>query len=251
MDADEAYFDAFATYYDAHYGATEIPDDVAFYVGQAEAADGPVLEVGCGTGRVYLELLRAGVDADGIDISAASLDVLREKAAAEGLDPSVRRADVTDFEPDRSYALVEVPFRAFLHLTTVPDQLAALESLHGALEPGGRLVLNAFTPSFEVICEQYGEAEATVFEHEGETYRAVSTTSLADEVAQTATIHTVLHGPDGERLTDQTTSIKLVSRDEFELLFRSSPFASWSVTGGFDGDPLASTGQEMVWVAER
>jgi cyclopropane fatty-acyl-phospholipid synthase-like methyltransferase len=62
--------------------------------------DGSVLEVGCGTGRIYLDLLRAGVDADGIDLSAAMLEEPRRKAAEAGLEPNVGRADTTTFESD-------------------------------------------------------------------------------------------------------------------------------------------------------
>lgn len=249
---EETYFDVTAAYYDDQYDSEtmDVPDDVDFYVQRAREADGPVLEVGCGTGRVYLELLRAGVDADGIDISAGMLDRLREKAAAEGLDPSVRRADVTDFEPDREYALVTVPFRAFLHLTTLDDQLAALRSIRCALAPDGELALNFFAPSFDVICERYGEPQSVTVERDGDAYRLVTTTSFADEVEQVAELRTEVYDADGDLLTKQSAGLKLVSKREFELLCRVAGFSSWTVHGGFEGDPLTSVDQEMVWVVE-
>ncbi|MFC4438785.1 MULTISPECIES: class I SAM-dependent methyltransferase [Natrialbaceae] len=252
MDSSE-YYDDFAAFYDAAYGqqAGVVEEDVQFYVDLAHEADGPVLEVGCGTGRVYLELLRAGVDADGIDVSSGMLEVLREKAAVEGLEPSVREADVTSFRQDREYALVIVPFRAFLHLTTVEEQLAALERIHDALAPGGRLALNVFTPNFEVICEGYGEWEETTVELEGETYTHRTMTELIDEVEQLARIRSVVLASDGEQLFERDARIALVSRREFELLFRQSPFSSWTVYGGFEYEPLESSAQEMVWIADR
>ncbi|GAB7020555.1 class I SAM-dependent methyltransferase [Halostagnicola bangensis] len=165
MDVDE-YFDETAAFYDAVYDES-VDGDLEFYRDLAREADGPVLEVGCGTGRIYLELLRDGVDADGIDISSGMLEILRENAAEDELEPTVREVDVTAFEADREYALVIVPFRTFLHVIEIDDQLEALERIHDALAPGGRLVLNAFVPSFEVICEQYGTWEERTLEIEG------------------------------------------------------------------------------------
>ncbi len=245
------YFDRFAAFYDAVYDqqAGVVEDDVAFYRELAADADGPVLEVGCGTGRVYLELLRAGIDADGIDVSSGMLEVLREKAAAEGLEPNVREADVTAFRSEREYGLVIVPFRAFLHLTTVDEQLAALERIHDALAPGGRLALNVFTPNFDVICEAYGEWEETAVALEGETYTYRTVTELVDEVEQIARIRSEVLTNDGERLFEREAPIALLSKREFDLLFRQSPFASWEVYGGFEDDALESSSQEMVWIA--
>ncbi|SFC45449.1 Methyltransferase domain-containing protein [Halobiforma haloterrestris] len=243
-----AYFDDLAEFYDAVH---DEGDDVAFYRDLALEADGPVLEVGCGTGRIHLELLRAGVDADGIDVSSDSLAVLREKAAEEGLKPSVREADVTDFDPDREYGLAIVPFRAFLHLLEVDDRLAALERLHDALAPGGRLALNAFAPNFEIICEEYGEWIETDFAVDGREYTHRTVTELVDELEGIARIRTDVRDADGERVVEASNRIALVSKAEFALLFRCSPFSSWEVSGGFDGDPLEDVSQEMVWIAER
>lgn len=245
----EDYFDDTAAFYDAVYGES-IGGDREFYRDLASDANGPVLEVGCGTGRIYLELRRAGVDADGIDISSGMLDVLRSKAAKEGLEPTVWEADVTMFEADREYALVIVPFRAFLHLTELDDQLEALEQIHDALAPDGRLVLNAFVPSFEVISDQYGTWEERTLEVDGASYTYRTKNEIVDEVAQLARIRAVVLDGDGDRLFKTDTPLALVSRREFDLLFRHSPFASWRVFGDFDREPLEDTSQEMVWVAE-
>jgi len=102
MDPDDRASDRTrVAFHDAQY-AEASRDDLDYYVDRALEASGPVLEIGCGTGRIYLELLREGIEADGIDLSAAALDVLREKAADASLDPSVRRADMTEFSTDRT-----------------------------------------------------------------------------------------------------------------------------------------------------
>lgn len=244
----EEYFDATAAFYDLQYDDL---GDRGFYRELAVETDGPTLEVGCGTGRVYLDLLAAGVDADGIDLSAGMLDVLREKANERGLDPNVWQADVTDFDPPREYALVIVPFRAFLHLLDLDDQRAALRNLRAALEPGGRLALNFFPPNLAYVCEQYGEWQTQPLERDGGTYELRTYTEIADGVEWIAREQRELYDPDGEMLFDETFELKLVTRREFELLLEVAGFSSWTVYGGFDREPLESADQELVWIVER
>ena len=96
-------------------------------------------------------------DADGIDLSAASLSVLRENAAEEGLEPTVWQGDMTQFTVDRAYALAICPFNALQELRSVDDRLAALDATYDALAPGGSFVFDLFVPDFEFICGTYGE----------------------------------------------------------------------------------------------
>ena len=248
MDARE-YFDATAEFYDAQYG--DDLGDSEFYRELAVEADGPVLEVGCGTGRIYLDLLREGVDADGIDVSEEMLAVLREKAAEEGLDPQVWRADVTEFEPPREYALAMVPFRAFLHLLTVEDQLAALSNLHDALEPRGKLALNFFVPNPEVVEAFYGEWQEEAIVYEGEEYTLRTLTELGDPVEGIVHERRELYDPGGEGVFDTSYTLKWLPKREFELLARLSPFEAWEVYGGFEFGSLESAAQEQVWILER
>jgi SAM-dependent methyltransferase len=244
----ETFFDRHAELYDPYYEDQDI-GDVDFYVERGRAAEGPVLEVGCGTGRVYLELLRAGVDADGIDLSAGMLDVLTEKADREGLDPSVWQADMTDFDPRREYAAVFVPFRAFAHNVTVEDQLAALEQFRDALAPGGELVLNTFVPDYEVIAETYGEVESETHELDGEEYRVESISTLVDPVDGVSRLARTVYGPDGDVVAESEAPLALIGKREFEHLFARTGYAEYEVHGDFELDELTDAGQEMVWIA--
>lgn len=247
----EEYFDDLAAFYDAYYGHEGVEGDLEFYRDLASEAEGPVLEVGCGTGRIYLELLAAGVDADAFDVSSGMLEVLRERADERGLEATVWDADVREFEADREYDLVIVPFRTFLHLLEVDDQLSALEGIYDALAPGGRLALNTFVPSHEVICDHYGEVEERTLEVDGAEYVHRTVTELDDEVGQVARIRSEVCEADGSRVFESETPITLLSRREFELLFRLSPFSEWSVYGDFAYGPLESADEEMVWIAKR
>jgi SAM-dependent methyltransferase len=230
-------------------------DDIAFYVARAREAQGPVLEAGCGTGRILIPTMQAGADIDGIDIHPGMLEVLKRKAAALGLAPRVTLADMRDFTMPRRYALVTIPFRAFMHLLTTADQIAALRCFREHLEPGGALVFNLWFPSFERIAAASDEMD---LEREFDDPAsglpvAIYARNRYDRIRQT------LEGEREVRVSDARGYVSETLRDrlrirwtfvpEMELLLGAAGFSRWSVAGGFDGRPLESAAMEMVWTA--
>ncbi len=113
--------------------------DVGFFVEAAKESGGPVLEVGCGTGRVLIPTARAGIEITGLDLSPHMLEVCRGKLEAEPEEVRSRvrlvEGDMRQFELGQTFRLVTLPFRPFQHLTTVEDQLACLGCIRRA--PGG------------------------------------------------------------------------------------------------------------------
>lgn len=235
-----------ARFYDAQLADADRPD-VEYYRDLARSVGGPVLETACGTGRIYLELLDAGIDADGFDLSSDALDVLEAKAADRDLEPTVWTADLTDFDVDREYALITCPFNAIQHLPTVDDQLAALRSVHDALEPGGRFVFDVFVPGFDVIRETYGEWQTRSVEYRGAEYELRKRTQIADEVEQRFAVETELYDPEGERVFAETDRLSMLPKRHVELLARLSPFPDRTVTGDFEDEPLADGHSIQVW----
>lgn len=256
MDDVAEFFDRTAETYDAVVtgvdgsGGGWAGDDVAFYRELAREADGPALEVGVGTGRVYLDILREGLDVDGIDVSEGMLDRLRAKAADEGLDPSVWQADVTGLDTDRQYGLVYAPARAFNHLHTLDAQRAATRRIHDTLAPGGRFALNTFVPDPQFVAEHYGEWEGSEVTVDGETYTVESRTDLSDPVELVASYRKRVRQGE-ETVAEVQTPLALVPKKQFELLFEVAGFSAWSFYGGFDRDALTDSAQELVAVARK
>ena len=129
--------------------------DVSFYVNAAKEAGSPVLELGCGTGRVLIPTARAGIDIVGLDASQSMLAICREHLhnEPETVQRRVRllEGDMRNFELDQEFALVTMPFRPFQHLLTVPDQLACLAHVHRHLRDGGVVILDVFNPSLDAL----------------------------------------------------------------------------------------------------
>ena len=248
MNTVKAYFDTWSEVYDTEM-QTVTTEDAEFYVEQARRADGPVLEIGCGTGRIYLELLEAGVDAYGIDVSAEMLDRLREKARDRGLSPAVEQADMADFAFDREFALVLLPADAFCYNLTIESQLATLANVRSALADDGAMVAGYFTPGFESICTVYGTEMTTEIEYDGEACVLESQLDFADEVGRIVGVQKTLSAPDGETITESECRFKLLPKREMELLLQRAGFVDYEVYGGYDRQELTDESTDMVWVA--
>src|SRR5688572_27643036 len=118
-----------------------------FYVALAREAKGPVLDIACGTGRILLPCLQAGVDIEGLDLFEPMLRTLRAKGAALGLSPRLHQADMSDFSLPRRFGLVMIPFNAFIHNMTQETQIRCLRLCREHLLPGGSLTFDTFFPS--------------------------------------------------------------------------------------------------------
>jgi SAM-dependent methyltransferase len=136
--------------------------DVAFFVEAGQESGGPVLEIGCGTGRVLIPTARAGVDIVGLDLSPHMLRVCQKRLHREPVHVQSRvrllQADMRTFVLSHAFTLVTIPFRPFQHLTTVEEQQACLASIHRDLITGGRLILDIFNPAVErLVSDNLGQ----------------------------------------------------------------------------------------------
>jgi SAM-dependent methyltransferase len=231
--------------------------DVPFWLEVAKQAGGPVLEAGCGTGRILLRLIEAGVDADGFDASAPMIERLHAKARAGAWPVSAVTADMREFSFPRRYARVICAFNGFAHCETTEDQVRALGCFHRHLEPGGAVVIHMSYPGPKYWAEPDG---VPVFETETKMPATGNTlqlwdTRFKDPVAQSQRSEGEIReiGRDGRVVATHLflTSQRWVYRFEFELLFRAAGFSRWKVFGGFEGKPLTDPEDQMIAWAWR
>lgn len=175
--------------------------DIAFFIEAAKTAGSPVLEIGCGTGRVMIPIARAGVRIVGLDASASMLDVCRRQLEREPADVRARvelvQADMRSFSLPQKFTLATIPFRPFQHLLTVGDQLACLGNIRRHLVPGGRLILDLFNPSIDWLAnrpigEEVPDGEPFTTP-DGRGVRRTSRTVKHDRFAQVNTIELVYY----------------------------------------------------------
>jgi SAM-dependent methyltransferase len=122
--------------------------DIGFYVEEATKARGKVLELMCGTGRISVPLLQAGVDLTCVDASAGMLRRLEERLHARNLDARVVRADVRHLDlGEEEFELALIPFHSFSELVSPRDQELALGAVFDCLREGGRLICPLHNPA--------------------------------------------------------------------------------------------------------
>lgn len=207
--------------------------DVAFYVDLAREADGPVVELAVGNGRVAIPVARAtGRRVVGIDVSPAMLGQARERAARAGVELDLRQADLRDLALDEPAALVYCPFRSLQHLPTWADRRRVFERVAGALRPGGRFAWNAIAFDHHLAARLDGGREEEPVPH-------VTRFAVGDN-----RIDIVLD--DGA-----TSSSWWATKNEWLGLIDVAGLEVEALYGGFGREPFTEDSREYVFVARR
>ena len=144
--APRASYDSIAHLYDVDMARNMAFDDVALYAQLSQRAGGRVLELGCGNGRILLELLGRGIDAIGVDCSPRMLAHLLPKATARGLAPNVCLMDARALGFAEVFALVLCPYSLITYMTGADDAVRMLTAIRGVLTPGAAVIIDAFIP---------------------------------------------------------------------------------------------------------
>jgi SAM-dependent methyltransferase len=237
--------------------------DIDFFVQEAIESGGPVLEIGCGTGRILIPTARAGMGITGLDLSEPMMDVCRQRLEQEPDAVQARvelvLADMRDFDLKAHFALTTLPFRPFQHLTTVEDQLACLATIHRHLKPKGRLILDLFNPSIHSLVrddlgqEMGDEPEFSMPDGRKVVRRhKVLERDLFNQINHVELIYYVTH-PDGreERLV-HAFPMRYLFRFEAEHLLARSGFEVQEVYADFERNLYGSTYPgELILMAQK
>ncbi|HET8969318.1 MAG TPA: class I SAM-dependent methyltransferase [Gaiellaceae bacterium] len=225
-------YDAFAPVYDEL--ASVMTEDVPFYVDLAAAAQGPVVELAVGTGRVAIPIAeRTGRRVIGIDVSAEMLELARRHAAEAGVELDLRLGDMTELALDETTDLVICPFRAMLHLPGHDARVEVMRRVRAALVPGGRFAWNAF-----VFDQAIADEIAGVWRNEGGV-RNRSTYDLDERRI------------DLELENGASVQLWWVDRDEWEAAIAEAGLELEALYGWFDRRPFDDESLEFVYVARR
>jgi SAM-dependent methyltransferase len=238
--------------------------DVAFFVDEAVTSRGPVLEIGCGTGRVLIPTARAGLEIVGLDSSPGMLEEclrrLRAEPSAVQEKVTLVPADMRRFDLGRRFALITIPFRPFQHLLTVEDELSCLESVRRHLADDGRFIFDVFNPSLDALATQKLGDEIDPQEGEfttpdGRRVERRFVIVAADRFAQINDVELVYYvtHPDGrtERLV-HAFRMRYLFRFEVEHLLARAGFVVEHLYAGYDRSAYGSTYPgELVFVARK
>jgi ubiquinone/menaquinone biosynthesis C-methylase UbiE len=231
--------------YDAVYGPMRgSSGDAAFYRALAEERGGPVLEVGCGTGRVLLPIAALGLPCVGVDASAAMLAELRTKSPPPNLTLVEGRMESLDL-PGRQFRLVTAPFRAFQHMLDVETQLAALAGIRKHLLPGGSFAFDVFDPKLAwLVAPDDTERLDATFTLGGVLTRRWSRVRI-DRATQILHL-TFRFEPAPAGGPPSAVPLRWFHRYELEHLLARAGFTDLTFYGGFDRRPWQPEGETVV-----
>jgi SAM-dependent methyltransferase len=207
--------------------------DIDFYVELAREADGPLVELAVGNGRVAIPVAQAtGQRVIGIDSSPAMLAQARARAVETGVELDLREADMRHLTLDEPAALIYCPFRALLHLPTWAARRRTFERVAASLRPGGRFAWNAFAFDHHMATRLDGKRQ------EGPVPYTVRY-AVGDN-----RVDLILDG-------GATSSLWWASKNEWLGLVDVSGLELEALYGGFDGEPFTDDSREYVFVVRR
>ncbi len=223
--------EGFAKHYDEW--SARMTDDIAFYVSLAHNADGPLVELAVGSGRVAIPVVQAtGRRVIGIDSSPAMLEQAGVKAKEAGVELELLEGDMRDFAVDESAALIYCPFRALLHLPTWADRRRTFDRVAASLEPGGRFAWNAFAFDHHIAVSLDGK-------HQDEPVPHTIRYSVGDN-------RTDITLDDGG-----TSSLWWATKNEWLGLIDVAGLELEALYGGFACEPFTDESREYVFVTRR
>jgi ubiquinone/menaquinone biosynthesis C-methylase UbiE len=247
-------YSSLATYYDAENA--DFVKDLAVYSALAAQQGDPILDVGCGTGRVTFHLARQGHRVLGVDPSSTMLDRAQQKLAKQDFNPdqvTLLEADVTTLALDERFKLAIFAYNGFMHLTTQAAQLDALRTIRQHLTPDGLLVLDLPNP-IETFLRP--EDRALVLERTfndpatGETVMQQSIASV-DRASQLMDVLWVYDRISAEGQVNRTLVplvLRYTFRAEMDLLHENAGLRLRDAYGDYDFSPYEETSPRLLVV---
>jgi ubiquinone/menaquinone biosynthesis C-methylase UbiE len=207
--------------------------DIAFYIELAREADGTLVELAVGNGRVAIPVAQAtGRQVTGVDSSPAMLEQARERAAEAGVQLDLHQGDMRELTLDEQAALIYCPFRALLHLPTWADRRRTFERVAASLRPGGRFAWNAFAFDHQIAARLDGQHQ--------------------DEPVPHTTRYAVGDNRIDIKLDDGgASSLWWATKNEWLGLLDVAGLELEAAFGSFDKDPLGDDSREYVFIARR
>jgi SAM-dependent methyltransferase len=213
--------------------SAHMTEDVPFYVELAREADGPIVELAVGSGRVAIPVAReTGRRVLGVDSSPTMLERARARAVEAGVELDLREGDMRDLELEDPAALIYCPFRSLLHLPTWTDRRRTFERVAASLRPGGRFAWNAFAFDHKI-------AERLDGQHQDEPVPHTIRLSVVDNRID------ILLDDGG------TSSLWWATKNEWLGLIDVAGLELEALYGGFDRQPLDDDSREYVFITRR
>jgi SAM-dependent methyltransferase len=237
--------------YHAHH--SQHLEDLPFWLALAAQAGDPVLELGCGTGRVLLPLIDAGFHTIGIDHDMAMLKFLRARVRENTPNPWIFASDITRFNLSVQVPLIILPCNTFSILRK-NERLACLRCVKKQLKPGGSFAVSIPNPDNLLRLPAHSEPELEdefIHPQTGNPVQVSSSWRRTKQTFQVTWIYDQLF-PDGrqERVTTETIHQLLPANDYLDEI-REVGLEVLVVYGDFDRSGYQGDSPYLICVAKK
>jgi ubiquinone/menaquinone biosynthesis C-methylase UbiE len=252
----ESDYDNVAEFYDSEYADTV--EDIQFYIEYAKKQGSPVLELGCGTGRVFIPIAKLGVEVWGLDDSEKMLAIARTKIDALSKDVSsriiLRVGDMREFSLLKKFNLIMIPFNTFLVNKTKEDREKTLRKIREHLTDNGLLIINIFAPRYDLLAQGSTVRFNEITHKERGLPVSVTTFSQYDhekQLVHVTRLFDIKNSDDTLKRKVQRFTICYIFRYEMEHLLEKEGFQIVDVFGAFDKKPYDYKSGTMIFVAKK
>lgn len=246
--------DRIARFFDLEFA--DYQDDLPVLEAYAARTGGPILELGCGTGRALIPLAQAGYDVTGVDLSLTMLEIAQAKAKASGAGKRVTllAGDYAEVELDGPYRFAFTVMNTFLHLPDQAAQLRALRHWRQYLAPQGLLLIDVLHPDVATLAGLDGRLELARSWEDAASGQVTlkflaRTVDLAEQTLHIHHIYDELKPDGGVQRTVAPYTLRYLWRFEAELLLKAADYALEAIYGDWDMTPFASSSEHMILVA--
>ena len=236
----------------------QFSDDIDLYLRLAEVVGDPILELGCGTGRVLAPLAAAGHRVTGIDRSPPMLDRARSVVLENAVSDRVVLMEGSMAEADRGaggpFGLVIFSLNGLMHLSDRTEQRAGLSAARRSLDPRGMLVIDALSPNPELLATFDGRVhlEGSWRKADGTTIDRFSSRihSPAEQRIDTELWYDLIDPAGHLQRVRSGFPMRYVIPSEIELMLEVTGFAEWTLYGSYDLDPYDDDSERLIVTAE-
>ena len=226
----------------------DFQEDIPFYRDLAKKAGGPVLELGCGTGRVSIPLARAGLAMTGLDLSEKMLGRAWEKSREAGVSIRWVPGDMSRFDLGRRFALVILPFNSIQHMTGPARIRGLLRSVRRHLKPEASFAFDVYNPDMRKVKRKRAYLAFCYRDPQKGGRVQVFVRNRYDPKRN---INQVLfdHRLRGRTVFREAMAMRCFIPDELDRLLKENGFELTAKYGGFDRSPFEKNSHRQIVIA--
>ena len=246
------YPSSFARFYDTIYHQIRDEVDNEYFQNEIQRSGGKILELGVGTGRLFVNALKQGADIYGLDISESMLEILYRNLQNDQ-HYRISHQNIIDFSYDFKFDLIIAPFRVIMHLLDKEEHIKAINNVYNHLSRNGRFIFDIFIPDLNQLIK--GINNKMDFEGQDDSGRKIRryVTTSPDFINQIIKVNFRLEWEEKNLIKhdDWILPLRFFFRYELEHLLERTKFEKYKIWGDYKGSELNRESKEFVVICQK